>query len=127
MTKATLLSLAFALGAGACATQPSAPPNASAAAMQYTTLNFEHLESSEVILFTQTAEREFGWEVASMTGGSGSMTVSVNSPGNGASTYAEATQIMSMNGYNLDVLQISSTNNSITIDRIIEDGFRPGR
>ncbi len=76
----------------------------------------------------QTAEREFGWQNQGVSGGSGFMSLEVYRPQNDADTFRQITEIMILNGYNPDFIQIHSSGGSTyTVARIVEDGFRPGR
>ena len=107
----------------ACAT--STEPAGSYAQNSWT-INFENFGSQEVTYFLQRGAEDFGWSTTNISGGSGFLSAEIATYETGPSTFLGAHEILGASGYDLETIQmVASPNRSITIARIVEDGFRP--
>ncbi|MEM9570753.1 MAG: hypothetical protein AAF996_04755 [Pseudomonadota bacterium] len=107
----------------ACATSPT--PSASYA-KNYWTINFESIGSQEVTYLLQVGEEEFDWSAENLSGGSGFLSAEIATYESGPDTFLAVQRVFESSGYDLETLQmVASPDGSITVARIVEDGFRP--
>jgi hypothetical protein len=90
-------------------------------------INFEHFEMSEVLPFKSVIENEFPetLEVSMPQGASNSFTMNL-------STHARADKVLDWlhlmvedRGYNLKNIKVTITGDKFTVDRIVDDRYRP--